>query len=87
MRKEISHLNGGERQVRERSQCTEKLRKRELEGAVHETICMFLFQLARHDFSTASSLADMTSLAQTEPMSPSLIEKWPNALMRVARPL
>ncbi|KAM7376033.1 hypothetical protein PAMP_005783 [Pampus punctatissimus] len=49
----------------------------EVGGAVDEDTCVFLldyclFQLARHDFTTASSFGDMTSLMQTEPVPSSI---------------
>lgn len=61
----------------------------EVGGAVDEAIrvCLLdccLFQLARHDFTTASLFVDMTSLMQTESMPSSISKKQPNTFMQVA---
>lgn len=69
----VNGTSMGDRSKREK----EMQRKWEVEGAADEATRMFLlvrclFQLARHDFTTASLCADMTSLMQTEPMPSSV---------------
>lgn len=78
------HFNRGEKQERENERNRERGKSREQWMRPHVSLRRCLFLLARHDFTTASLFADMTSLMQTEPMPSSISKKTPNTFMQVA---
>lgn len=84
--KKTNYTSIGGRSRRERTKEIEKMGSRGSSGWDHMRVSLrrCLFQLARHDFTTASLFADMTSIMQTEPMPYSISKKTPNTFMQVA---
>lgn len=60
-----------EEEIQKKKTENKKLREQWMRPHTRFSDCC-LFQLARHDFTTASLFADMTSLMQTEPMPSSI---------------
>lgn len=85
-KKQTNYTSIGGRSRRERTKEIEKGGSRGSSGWGHTRVSLrrCLFLLARHDFTTASLFADMTSLMQTEPMPSSISKKTPNTFMQVA---